>query len=175
MSRRWAISGCAALLGACVTAAPLPVLPGSGGSGTPLVLKLPRFPSGQMFDLASERGRVVLLDVWATWCEPCKDALPTYEALAKQYGERGLRVYAINVDADSKQIASFMSALNISVPVLIDKDAAVAESTLHVKGMPTTFILDRHGTVRYVHEGFAEEFLMKYQSEIEALLAEPPP
>jgi cytochrome c biogenesis protein CcmG, thiol:disulfide interchange protein DsbE len=175
MNRVSSMLAIAALLGGCVTSGNLPPPAGSGGSGVPLALKLPKFPSGEPLDLATEQGHVVLLDVWATWCEPCKDALPVYEALAKQYGSRGLRVYAINVDADSRQIAAFLSALKVSLPVLIDKDAAVAESILHVKGMPTTFILDRRGVIRQVHEGFAEEFLMKYQSEIEALLAEPAP
>jgi thiol-disulfide isomerase/thioredoxin len=165
---------CCAWLCACVSQGPLPVQQGSsGGSQTPLLLKLPRFPSGEPFDLASERGHVVLLDVWATWCEPCRDALPVYEALAKQYGSKGLSVYAINVDADAKKIGDFLGSIKVSVPVLIDKDAAAAEHLLHVKEMPTTFILDRQGVVRFTHAGFAEEFLMKYQTEIEALLAEP--
>ncbi|HEX4622683.1 MAG TPA: TlpA disulfide reductase family protein [Myxococcaceae bacterium] len=159
---------------ACVSQGPLPVQPGSsGGSQTPLLLKLPRFPSGEPFDLTAERGHVVLLDVWATWCEPCRDALPVYEALAKQYGSKGLSVYAINVDADAKKIGDFMGSIKVSLPVLIDKDAAAAEYLLHVKEMPTTFILDRQGVVRFTHAGFAEEFLMKYQTEIETLLAEP--
>jgi UDP-N-acetylmuramate: L-alanyl-gamma-D-glutamyl-meso-diaminopimelate ligase len=162
---------------ACKTEQPLP--PSSGPVGMPgataLQLHLSRFPSGEPFELIKERGHVVLLDVWATWCEPCRDALPTYEALAKEYGPRGLKVYAINVDADAAQIAAFMSALKVAVPVLIDKDGVVAERDLHVKVMPTTFLVDKQGAVRHVHEGFAEEALMQYQTEIEGLLAEPAP
>jgi thiol-disulfide isomerase/thioredoxin len=160
-------------LGACVTGGLPPPSGAAGGSQTPLVLKLPRFPSGEPFDLASERGHVVLLDVWATWCEPCRDALPVYEALAKQYGSKGLSVYAVNVDADAKKIGEFLGSIKVGVPVLIDRDAVAAESVLHVKEMPTTFIIDRQGVIRFTHAGFAEEFLMKYQTEIEMLLAEP--
>jgi len=173
--RTW-LCALAALAGAsCVVHEALPPVSGMAMSDKPLVLKLPMMGSAQVFDLASQRGKVVLLDVWATWCEPCKEALPTYQALAQQYGARGLQVYALNVDADTKQIGSFLQSVKVTLPVLVDKDAAVAEKLLHVSVMPTTFIIDKRGVVRHVHEGFAEEFLMKYQTEIEALLAEKAP
>jgi thiol-disulfide isomerase/thioredoxin len=117
---------------------------------------------------------VVLLDVWATWCEPCRDALPLYEQLAKEYGKRGLKVYAMNVDEDPRAIPEFLKEVKVELPILVDTNAAVAEKTLGVRMMPTTFFLDRKGVVRFVHEGFAEEFLQKYQNELEQLLAEHP-
>jgi thiol-disulfide isomerase/thioredoxin len=138
----------------------------------PLTFQVKRYPDGAAYDVASDRGSVVLLDVWATWCEPCRDALPLYEQLAKEYGKRGLKVYAINVDEDSRAIAPFLQETKVGLPILVDANAAVSEKTLGVKLMPTTFILDRKGVVRFSHEGFAEEFLQQYQTEIEQLLAE---
>ncbi len=138
----------------------------------PLALSLPRWPGGEMHSLESDRGHVLLLDVWATWCEPCRDALPTYEQLLKEYGARGLRVYAINVDGDQSFIEPFVKETKLTLPILLDPDAAVAERQLKVKMMPTSFLVDRRGFIRHVHEGFSEEFLARYQAEIESLLAE---
>lgn len=140
---------------------------------TPLQFTVKSFPGGEPHAIESDRGSVVLLDVWATWCEPCRDALPMYQDLARHYGARGLKVYALNVDEDTRAIPPFLEEAKVSLPVLLDANAEVAEKVLRVRGMPTTVLLDRKGVVRYVHEGFAEEFLAKYQAEIEELLAEP--
>ncbi len=142
------------------------------GARAPLQFQVKRYPGGESFDITSERGNVVLLDVWATWCEPCRDALPSFEKLSRQYSARGLKVYALSVDEDPRAIAPFLAETKVALPVLLDVNAAVAESVLKVRGMPTTLLLDRQGRVRYVHEGFVDERLGQYQSEIEELLAE---
>jgi thiol-disulfide isomerase/thioredoxin len=144
-------------------------------AGAPLVFQVKRYPGGEPYDLASDRGSVVLLDVWATWCEPCRDALPFYENLAREYAGRGLKVYALNVDEDARAIAPFLQETKVGLPILLDENARVAERTLKVKGMPTTYYIDRRGVVRHVEEGFAEEFVTRYQSHLEALFAEPAP
>jgi thiol-disulfide isomerase/thioredoxin len=142
------------------------------GARLPLELKLPLYPGGKLHDLAKDRGNVVLLDVWATWCEPCRRALPIYERLLKQYGRRGFKVYTINVDADSDDIRPFLKETKLTLPVLVDRDAELVDAKLGIRVMPTSFVLDRQGRVRHVHEGFADDYLTKYQAEIEALLAE---
>lgn len=140
----------------------------------PLRFAVKRYPGGEPYAIADDRGSVVLLDVWATWCEPCRDALPVYEQLAKHYAARGLKVYALNVDEDTRAIPQFLADTKVtSLPVLLDANAEVADKVLKVRAMPTTVLIDRKGSVRYVHEGFSEEFLAKYQAEIEELLAEP--
>jgi thiol-disulfide isomerase/thioredoxin len=160
-----------ALVG-CVGRDALPSLVNTYRQGEQVGLTLPRYPDGKPHDLASDRGSVVLLDVWATWCEPCKDALPTYEQLAKQYGARGLKIYAINMDEDPRQIDGFLKQTHVTLPILLEQQG-LAEHSLGVKMMPTTFLLDRQGRLRHRHEGFAEDFLQQYQNEIEELLAEP--
>jgi thiol-disulfide isomerase/thioredoxin len=142
-------------------------------AAAPLSLAVPRYPGGEPFELAGERGNVVLLDVWATWCEPCMEALPVYAALQKQYAARGLKVYALNVDDDESELPGFLSRHGVTLPVLRDPGVALSEKLLKVRVMPTSFLVDRAGVVRHVHEGFAEEFLPRYQQEIEQLLAEP--
>jgi thiol-disulfide isomerase/thioredoxin len=157
-----------------------PVAPASTSSApvessepAPLQFSVKRYPDGEPHAISSDRGHVVLLDVWATWCEPCRDALPMYEDLSKHYGSRGLKVYTLNVDEDSRALPTFLKETKVSLPVFLDPNAEVAEKVLRVRLMPTTVLIDRQGKVRYVHEGFAEEFLAKYQAEIEQLLAEP--
>jgi thiol-disulfide isomerase/thioredoxin len=163
----------ALLAAACVTRDPLPPLTGAVGPVHQVAFTLPLYPTHEPHDIAKDRGSVVLLDVWATWCEPCRDALPVYEQLEKEYGARGLHVYAINVDEDPRQVPKFVAETKLNLPILLDEKAAVAERNLMVTMMPTTFLVDRKGNIRYRHDGFAEEFLTKYQAEIEQLLAEP--
>ncbi|MEN9797821.1 MAG: hypothetical protein RL653_1517 [Pseudomonadota bacterium] len=159
----------------CLKREVLPPLAGpvQAVAAEPLSLTVPRYPGGAPFELASERGNVVLLDVWATWCEPCVEALPMYAALQAQYAARGLKVYALNVDDDESELPGFLSRHGVTLPVLRDPGVTLSEKLLKVRMMPTSFLVDRAGVVRHVHEGFAEEFLPRYQQEIEQLLAEP--
>lgn len=164
----------AVLLSSCAHG-PGPAAPDPRSSAAPLTLELPKFPDGPPHSLVSDRGNVVLLDVWATWCEPCKDALPAYERFVERFGARGFRVYAITVDEDPNQVRKFLDESKLSLPVLVDKNAAVAAEVLRVSMMPTSFLVDRAGVVRFVHEGYAATELPKYEAQIEALLAKPAP
>ena len=138
-----------------------------------LEIALRAHPAGELWTLSAHRGHVVLLDVWATWCEPCRDALPLYQDLAREFAPRGLEVFTINVDADSRLIAPFLEETKVTLPVLLDPEARLAESKLKVKLMPTAFLVDKKGNVRFVHEGFDEGQLSTWLSELESLLAEP--
>jgi thiol-disulfide isomerase/thioredoxin len=145
------------------------------GGQTATELSLRRFPGGEPWRLADERGAVVLLDVWATWCEPCREALPAYAALRDRYAARGLKVYAVSVDAEPSQIAAFLLEAKAPLPVLLDPEGAAAEAVLGVKLMPTSFLVDRAGVIRHVHEGFDPEVLARLPAELDALLGEGPP
>lgn len=171
----------ALVLGGCLKVAPMPSLTETGARSAltadgqkagPLDFTVKRYPGGEPYSLSEDRGKVVLLDVWATWCEPCRDALPMYQDLAKHYASQGLKVYALNVDEDVRALPPFLAETKVTLPVLLDAQAEVADRVLRVRGMPTTLLVDRQGQVRYVHEGFAEEFLTRYQTEIEELLSE---
>lgn len=131
------------------------------------------FPGGTARELAAGRGRVVLLDVWATWCEPCRDTLPIYASLLRELGPRGLEVYALSVDEDVQQVSEFLAETGLALPVLVDAGARSAECRLALRGVPTLFLLDRQGRVRWVHEGASEAGLAAIRREVEALLAEP--
>ena len=170
------------------TAAAMPAPPATATSDTEIPARSPttaqhklpvelpeiRLPGtdGAPHRLADWTGRPLVINFWATWCEPCRRALPLYERLVKQYGPRKFKVYAINVDEDPDEVPPFIKETKLSLPVLLDRDAEVVETKLGIRVMPTSFVLDKQGRVRHVHEGFAAEFLPKLQAEIEALLDE---
>lgn len=142
---------------------------------SPLDLTLPAYPSQKPFELASERGHVVLLDVWATWCDPCRESLPLYQALAGKYADKGLRIYAVNVDGEAAvpaEIPKFITETKLSLPILLDTDAKLSESLLKVKMMPTALLIDRKGRVRHVHEGFEKKDFEGVVAQLETLLGE---
>lgn len=143
------------------------------GADDRLTAKVRRFADEGMHDFASDRGNVVLIDVWATWCEPCRDALPLWQEVQKEYAGRGLKVYALTVDEDRNQVQKFLDDTGLTLPVLWDPEQSVVGPVLPVNVMPTTFLLDRTGKVRFVHAGFASEQLTRYQADIEQLLDEP--
>ncbi|MBL8949512.1 MAG: TlpA family protein disulfide reductase [Myxococcaceae bacterium] len=140
---------------------------------TSLDFTLNKYPDQTAFKLSSLRGSVVLIDIWATWCDPCRDAMPMYQDLQKEFGAKGFKVLALNVDADASQIPKFLTETKLDLDILLDPNAAYAESTLKVKVMPTALLVDRQGRVRQVHEGFAEDFLAVYLKEVQELLDEP--
>ena len=128
---------------------------------------------GAATSLASFRGRVVLVDVWASWCAPCKVAFPQYNALFKQYHDRGFDVLAVNVDARRADADRFLASRPHEIKVLFDPKG-IAPKRLGLKGMPTSYLVDRTGTIRERHEGFTEDDVITYRHQIEALLAELP-
>jgi thiol-disulfide isomerase/thioredoxin len=146
--------------------------PAGPGAAGPLQLELTRYPSGAPWSLAEDRGSVVFLDFWATWCDPCREALPLYADLAREYGPRGLKVYAVSVDGDPAPIGAFLHQAGVELPVLLDPEGRQAGARLQVRMMPTSFLIDRAGVVRGVHEGYDEARLPATLAEVEALLKE---
>lgn len=135
-------------------------------------LELPT-ADGAAVSLASLRGKVVLVDVWASWCVPCKAAFPEYDALQREYRARGFEVLAVNVDERRADADRFLAGRSPALTVVFDPKG-VAPERLKVHGMPTSFLVDRRGHIRYTHEGFTAKDLATYRRRIEALLAEAP-
>lgn len=130
-----------AILASVLACAPKPVR-----QGMPLPAVEVRALDGAPVRLDELRGQVVVLDVWATWCEPCKKTLPEYAGLAGP-----VRVLAMSVDEDDAPVREFAKQLG-SITVLRDPGGAVAEQ-LGVTAMPTTFVLGRDGAVKLRVDG----------------------
>jgi thiol-disulfide isomerase/thioredoxin len=137
-----------------------------------LQLVLRGFPDEAVHSLSADLGHVLVLDAWATWCSPCIRSLPQLQALQKAFAGRGVRTYAVSVDEDRSQIAPFLAAAGVDLSVLLDPGGDALEQTLGLRVMPTTWVLDRTGRVRGVHEGF-EGNVDAVRGEVEKLLAEP--
>jgi thiol-disulfide isomerase/thioredoxin len=93
------------------------------------------------WDLASLKGRVVLVHFWATWCEPCIPELTALNQLAEQYGDRPVTVLAVNVGDVDARVRRFLDKLPVTFPVVLDRDKSVTKAW-DVDALPTTFVLD---------------------------------
>ncbi len=107
--------------------------------------------------LAEYKGRVLLVNVWATWCEPCRVEMPSIERLYREFGPAGLQVVAISVDpASAKQaVRDFAKELGLTFEILHDPDKSVAAS-YEITGYPETFVIGREGTIRKKFIGAAD-------------------
>jgi thiol-disulfide isomerase/thioredoxin len=129
--------------------------------------------NGAVITLQSLRGRVVLLDIWASWCPPCRAAFPAYDALYREYRDKGLDVLAVNVDEKRNAADGFLSGRDFQMRVLFDPKGT-APAGFNLRGMPTSYLLDRRGVIRFSHQGFTDKLVPQYRREIEQLLAETP-
>jgi thiol-disulfide isomerase/thioredoxin len=130
---------------------------------------------GKPLSLRSLRGKVVLLDYWATWCGPCQMATPTIESLHKRFGKKGLAVVGMSVDqADSlAQVKPFVKHFGMTYIVTASPQAnGQAAAKYHAHGIPAQYLIDKKGIVRWSQEGFAPDEGPKLAAKIRRLLAE---
>ena len=166
-----AVLAIAALAG-CATGRP--PLAASPLLGKPMELVAPDM-GGREVRAAGAPGQVVVIDFWATWCDPCRDQLPVLEALARAHAPEGLQVYAVAVDEDRAQLEAFLASTPLGLTVLWDKGGARHTERLDVQRLPTTLVVDRSGLVRFVHQGYEPRNADLLAREVERLLAEPAP
>ncbi|MDP8998793.1 MAG: TlpA family protein disulfide reductase [Myxococcota bacterium] len=114
-------------------------------------------------------GKVAIVDFWATWCEPCKKSFPKLEALNAKYKNDGLQVIGISEDDDKEGIPLFASDLGAEFPLIWDQNKAIA-AKWQPKSMPSTFVVDRKGTVRFVHLGYHSGEEAEIEREVKSLL-----
>lgn len=103
---------------------------------------------GREHRLAEARGKVVLVNFWATWCPPCRKEMPSMERLWKRLGDKNFIIYAVNVGESAEDVGIFAFEHELSFPVLLDLDADTVRQW-RVRGLPTSFLLDTQGRLAY--------------------------
>jgi thiol-disulfide isomerase/thioredoxin len=122
--------------------------------------------------LPDTSGKVVLVDFWASWCAPCKASFPVYSRLQEAYAARGLAIVAVSVDDSPAAYAAFVAKLKPSFTTVHDAGHKLV-SAVQVPTMPTSYLVDRAGKVRFMHAGFhGDQTERELRKEIDALLDE---
>ena len=116
------------------------------------------------------KGKVVLVDFFASWCGPCKESFPAMDALQKKYSDKGFVVLAINLDKKKADMDDFVAKHAVSFAIVRDASHKLV-GEIKIPTMPSSFLLDKDGKVQSAHRGFkGEESVKKYSQEIEKLL-----
>ena len=108
--------------------------------------------AGGDFTLSAQRGKVVLVNFWATWCPPCLEEMPAMERLWRRHKDAGFVLVAVSLDSDPKKVPPFVTAHKFTFPIALDPKMAVAEK-YGVRALPSSFVIDRAGTMTGVALG----------------------
>jgi thiol-disulfide isomerase/thioredoxin len=125
--------------------------------------------TGKTISLEDYRGKVVLIDFWASWCPPCLESLPAYERIRQELGPEVFEVIAINVDENTEDGVQFLEARPVSYPVLADPDGDIGKP-YNVRSLPRAFLIDREGGTVKIYKRFRKVDEARLKKEIEALL-----
>ena len=133
-----------------------------------------RFPALSQFSadgsIPSYQGKVTLVDFWATWCAPCRASFPALSKLHGRYGNE-VAIIGVSIDENAADYAQFVRRYKPTFSTVRDVGQKIV-STVEVPTMPTSYLLDRHGVVRFVHVGFHDQTSAELQREIDQLLKE---
>ena len=129
-------------------------------------------PTHELFDPSKYLGKVVYVDFWATWCIPCRKAFPWMNETKERFGPRGLEMVLINLDKKKTYVEEFLLEYPVNGAVMVYDPAAVLAKLYQVRAMPTAYLIDRRGVIRYTHQGFLSKRVPDYEREIEELLNE---
>ena len=126
---------------------------------------------GRNLRLQEQRGQVVLVNFWASWCGPCKQEMPHLNRLYDKYRASGFTLLAVNIDDDARHGAATAAKWGLKFPVLLDADKSVTK-LYDLGAMPSTVLIDRDGRVRYLHRGYREGVEDTYERQIRELVKE---
>ena len=127
--------------------------------------------TGENLRLSEYRGDVVMINFWATWCGPCRQEMPLLDELYSRYQRVGFNLLGVNIDDDSNRAMNMIEELGVNFPVLFDARKEVSK-LYEVEAMPVTVIVDREGTVRFIHHGYKPGYEEMYLDQIRSLLRE---
>jgi thiol-disulfide isomerase/thioredoxin len=126
---------------------------------------------GATVNFDAYKGKVLLIDFWATWCPPCKKSMPFLNNLRNQHLKEGFEILAINVDENSEDAKNFLKENPVDYTMAYDPNGDCPQK-FAVKAMPSSYLVDKAGKIRLVHLGFRDEDEAKIQNQVSDLLAE---
>ncbi|WGL15614.1 TlpA disulfide reductase family protein [Microbulbifer bruguierae] len=121
--------------------------------------------------LSEQRGEVIMLNFWASWCGPCREEMPLLDELHARYESVGFQVWGVNVDANRDDAQTMLNKIPVAFPVLFDAESSVSK-LFGVDAMPSSVFIDRDGNVRYVHKGYRSGDEAEYKKIIKELIRE---
>ena len=130
--------------------------------------------AGPPVSLLEQRGKVVLVNFWTTWCPPCREEMPALQRAYERLADQGLVVLGVNWTQEDNlaDVEAFVEELGLTFPILLDTDSVVSEDLYQVLGLPTSVLIGRDGTVRAIRIGILD--LQELESTLQAFLAESP-
>ena len=127
--------------------------------------------SGQQISRENYRGHVLLIDFFATWCQPCRQSIPHLVEMNRKYGKQGLQILGLSADEDGERsVRAFASQYRITYPLALAGDTTTAD--FGIRSVPVMFVVDRKGVVVEVYRGFSDEMGRSMEQLIKRLLAE---
>ena len=126
---------------------------------------------GDNLKLSEHRGEVIMLNFWATWCDACRQGMPTLNEMYQLYRDEGFTLFSINVEDDVRKVNKALSKMQVTFPVLFDVTNEVSKA-YEVDDIPSVYIIDRDGNLRYVHHGFPPGYRDVFQKQVRELMAE---
>ncbi|MGS2719144.1 TlpA disulfide reductase family protein [Paraglaciecola aestuariivivens] len=127
--------------------------------------------SGESVSLHQQKGKVVLINFWASWCAPCLQEFPFLQQLQQEYAAQDLTVLAINLDQNSEDAKSWLNEVEVDFTILFDPQSKVSQK-LNVQVMPTSILLDKEGKQRFIFKGYKPSLQKQYHQAITQLLSE---
>ncbi|MBK8453804.1 MAG: TlpA disulfide reductase family protein [Thiofilum sp.] len=125
--------------------------------------------AGKPLDLRPYKGKVVMVDFWASWCPPCKNSFPWLNKMVREKSAQGLVVIGVNVDENSADAKRFLAQIPAKFPIIYDPKGEYP-SYYNIPGMPSTIIFDRNGKKVYMHQGFRLTKVMEYEAALNQAL-----
>lgn len=142
-----------------------------GLSGPASAIELSELDGSPVSTMQQLEGKVLLVDFWASWCTPCRKSFPWLNSMQQRHGATGLLVLAVNEDSERSDATQFLQQVPAEFAVLYDKAGALAQQ-YQLMGMPSSFLIDKKGQIRYRHIGFKQADIAGYETQIRQLLAE---
>jgi cytochrome c biogenesis protein CcmG, thiol:disulfide interchange protein DsbE len=139
--------------------------------GPPMPPYKAQWLDGKPFDVAGEKGNVILLNVWATWCGPCRFEIPELAKLHAKYASRGFKVIGVSLDeGGAKDVQPFVADQKIAYPIVVDPDGKLA-TLLNTTVIPTSIVVDKTGNIVWKHFGIVDTNDAQLTKSLEAALA----